>query len=585
MAKLSSKILIASSLVVAIGFITGVYVFAAYNIEKAKQLHYPIAELGNCGSFDECKTYCNKDENIPTCSRFSIKNGLLTAKEIADTEKLLSLLDQSGLPGKCQGAIECFSYCESIAHTDECLDYAKRHDLIPAEWNADDVRRLAQLHKQGVKFPGNCQGKNECEAYCENPMHIDECLAFAEKTNILPPSELAEAKKFSAFIKTGTTPGGCKSKAECVAYCSDDSRSEECVSFLEKAGFMSSKEAALARKFKGKSPGDCAKGVTSFVEGQKACNAFCNDPANQPTCFKFLEEAGIMTAEEATQAGSMSDFQACVPSAPDEIKQCFIDNLGQEMFDAMSRGVMPFDEDIEGMMAKIRNARKCVNRYADQSLQIVTDNPEALACINSELGKDYLEKAKRGEVKCGNAAESQKKVEICIETAISAKMDRCFSLACSEAATCLKSFNNTEQGGKKKKDIDPGLKAKINDKLSICVAEQINDCLSKDCSEAVVCFQSLQGSGGGQKGEGKLDPALEQKINAKMGGCFKQPQGGQQPSQGAPALQQPPQGVQPPGGQIPQEYCSSFASAPSCSYVGSPDSQNYKYCKQCYPDK
>ena len=38
-------------------------------------------------------------------------------------------------------------------------------------------------------------------------------------------------------------------------------------------------------------------------------------------------------------------------------------------------------------------------------------------------------------------------------------------------------------------------------------------------------------------------------------------------------------------GTIPQEYCSSFAAVPKCEYVGPPDSQNYKYCKQCFPDK
>ncbi len=38
-------------------------------------------------------------------------------------------------------------------------------------------------------------------------------------------------------------------------------------------------------------------------------------------------------------------------------------------------------------------------------------------------------------------------------------------------------------------------------------------------------------------------------------------------------------------GQIPQQYCSSFAMVPNCSFVGASDSQNYKYCKQCYPNK
>ena len=34
-----------------------------------------------------------------------------------------------------------------------------------------------------------------------------------------------------------------------------------------------------------------------------------------------------------------------------------------------------------------------------------------------------------------------------------------------------------------------------------------------------------------------------------------------------------------------QEYCSYFASVSSCSSVGPMDSDNYKYCKQCFPDK
>ncbi len=44
-------------------------------------------------------------------------------------------------------------------------------------------------------------------------------------------------------------------------------------------------------------------------------------------------------------------------------------------------------------------------------------------------------------------------------------------------------------------------------------------------------------------------------------------------------------GSTPSPGQIPQEYCAPFASIPSCSAVGTPDSQNYNYCKQCYPEK
>jgi hypothetical protein len=44
----------------------------------------------------------------------------------------------------------------------------------------------------------------------------------------------------------------------------------------------------------------------------------------------------------------------------------------------------------------------------------------------------------------------------------------------------------------------------------------------------------------------------------------------------------PPSGS---GSEAPQVECSMFASVPACSYVGSPDSQGYQMCKQCFPNK
>lgn len=35
----------------------------------------------------------------------------------------------------------------------------------------------------------------------------------------------------------------------------------------------------------------------------------------------------------------------------------------------------------------------------------------------------------------------------------------------------------------------------------------------------------------------------------------------------------------------PQFDCSSFGAVPKCSYVGPEGSQNYNYCKQCYPER
>src|SRR3972149_7000588 len=61
--SLGSKIFIISSIAIAVLLITGASVFAAYDTdkEKLKLIKYPVAELGSCKNFNECKTYCNKD--------------------------------------------------------------------------------------------------------------------------------------------------------------------------------------------------------------------------------------------------------------------------------------------------------------------------------------------------------------------------------------------------------------------------------------------------------------------------------------------------------------------------------------------
>ncbi|MEK7201672.1 MAG: hypothetical protein AAB737_03495, partial [Patescibacteria group bacterium] len=128
----------------------------------------------------------------------------------------------------------------------------------------------------------NCSRKEACEQYCYAPSHLDECLAFAEKVGLISPDELADAKKVASFIKSGQTPGGCRRRAECEQYCSDVAHFEECVAFGEKAGLMSKEDAELARKVKGAGPGGC--------KSRDECEKFCRDPAHEQECLNFAKE-------------------------------------------------------------------------------------------------------------------------------------------------------------------------------------------------------------------------------------------------------------------------------------------------------
>ncbi len=576
---------------IVIGFAALISFALIVRAASPQDIVFPVAELGNCKSEAECRTYCEQRNNadiIRACLSFAQKYNLLPRDVIARGEKFADVAAGGG-PGGCRDEKSCVTYCENTAHIQECVSFVEQYNLLPPDKLAE-MKKFASAVKAGAIPPGNCTSKETCLAYCENPAHIDECLAFAEKAGFIPPDELAMAKKVAPFLKSGETPGGCKSKAECETYCSDTSRYEVCLTFAQKLGLMSAREAELLKKVQGRSPGDCARGGPEQAAAR--CAAFCNDPANVPTCMKFAEEMGIMTAEEASQVAPLQDFQACYAISTPTIKSCLEEHLGPELLSNLLKGIMPIDlGDLEKMMVKIREARTCTNRYADQQLQTFTNDPDALACIDSEMGKGFLDQLKTGQVACGDASVFQKKVAICMENALGKKLDQCFALACSEMKTCIQGFQGQSKQpiGEEKIDIDPSWKDKISTKLNACIADDIRSCLAKDCSGMQACLSKMQGGGTqGQEEGGGLDPALKAEMNAKMSACTQPPQGGSMgPPQGGG--QQGPQssGDQqyPQGGQIPQDQCSSFASVPSCSYVGEPGSQNYNYCKQCYPDK
>ena len=87
-----------------------------------------------------------------------------------------------------------------------------------------------------IKYPiselGNCSSQADCKVFCDDPKNSDACLAFAEKNNLMSSDQVSAAKKFKDAGMVG--PGGCNGKTECDTYCNDASHMEECVTFAQK---------------------------------------------------------------------------------------------------------------------------------------------------------------------------------------------------------------------------------------------------------------------------------------------------------------------------------------------------------------
>ncbi len=263
---------------------------------KKLEVTYPVPELGDCKSEALCRSYCNDSSNIKACVDFAEEHQLMSREE---AQKARAFADTSPdeRPGNCGNETECVTYCEDSDHIDECIAFAEKYGFMPEDELAQ-AKKILPLIKSG-QTPGGCKTKAQCELYCSDASHIEVCLKFAEDNDLLPQKELAMAKKMMPLIKNGETPGGCVSKIQCEAYCSESAHMRKCLEFGEKQGIIPPEELAMAKKMlplmeSGKTPGGCTS--------KESCGEYCDTEGHMEECIAFAEEAGLMSKEEAEMA-------------------------------------------------------------------------------------------------------------------------------------------------------------------------------------------------------------------------------------------------------------------------------------------
>jgi len=288
---------------------------------------FPIAELGNCADKNECKAYCDDLSHKDECVAFARKHNLISDEDAVKAARIPKIG-----PGGCVSESECRAYCADETHSDECAVFAKQHGIGDPN-KGEIVRERAKLIKE-LGGPGQCQTDGECRAYCENPAHADECLAFAEKHNLINKKEIKAARK---VMKEGG-PGGCRSKEVCEEYCENPDNVNECLKFAEEHELIDSKEAEMIKKAPAIGPGGCRG---------KECKSFCDNPEHAEECLVFAEQNNLMSKEEIERAkkfvgkpgpGDCKGPQECrmFCESPDNRDACF-------QF-AVDNDLMPKDE-------------------------------------------------------------------------------------------------------------------------------------------------------------------------------------------------------------------------------------------------
>ena len=212
-------------------------------LREAKMMFEAIrkgAKPPACAGKKECDVYCSRIEHMEECMEFGIAAGFMPPEEIENAKKTLEAIKKGAKPPNCRGEEECNVYCSQPEYMEECMEFGIAAGFIPPE-EIEGARAALKAIKQGIR-PPNCRGKEECDAYCSQPEHQKECINFAEAAGFMTAEEAARARKMAELGIEGG-PGGCQGKEECEAFCQNPANLETCINFSVKTGDMSQEEA------------------------------------------------------------------------------------------------------------------------------------------------------------------------------------------------------------------------------------------------------------------------------------------------------------------------------------------------------
>ncbi len=227
--------------------------------------------------------------------------------------------------GACSDLPSCKAYCDISANASVCFAYGKAHNLLPAGATPPTSTSPAE---KAIKTggPGGCTDVGQCKIYCSEAGHSGECIAFAKIHNLLAKNRLAEADKASIFLQlaaSGQGPGACNSADSCKAYCGDPVHRSECVAFAQKAGLIDAIHAQqLTASTTLQGPGGC--------NSADSCAAFCNDSSNHEACVQFSHDHNLITPEQEKNIREGLSIHRGLANAPPAVLDCLGQSLGSE---------------------------------------------------------------------------------------------------------------------------------------------------------------------------------------------------------------------------------------------------------------
>ena len=242
---------------------------------------------------------------------------------------------------------------------------------------------LVQLVQNG-KTPGGCTSQDQCQAYCQDPAHRDECIAFAQQAGLIPHDQAQNLMQ-----SNGTGPGGCTSQDQCQAYCNDSAHYQECLSFAQKNGFMNQQQTQQFQQ----GFAQLRAGIQNAPEQVVAClkTTLGADTVNNIENGSFVPgpdtASGVQTCFQKF-GGQSGNPATMLKNAPPDVIACLKQKFGDQ-FSQISSGGLSFSGFTPDMADQFRQCfQNGQHGQQPQNLQDILDHapPSVQACLKQQLG-------------------------------------------------------------------------------------------------------------------------------------------------------------------------------------------------------
>lgn len=210
--------------------------------------------------------------------------------------------------GNCSSAASCKTYCDDPTHLDACIAYAKAHGFYK-ESSLDTEKETVLAD---AKTTLGCDSLDSCRAFCQQAANADACSAFAQKHNLKGGKQTHD----SVTLEKAKTTLGCDSIDSCKTFCEQQTNKSKCASFARENGLHGGDETV--------GPGGCTS--------EDSCKVFCSNPSNFQVCQQFMQtKVGSDSAEHTfTGPGGCSSQQACQSFCDKNPEDCHLNPEGHE---------------------------------------------------------------------------------------------------------------------------------------------------------------------------------------------------------------------------------------------------------------